>query len=145
MRPPFDVPNAPPRSSTDSSAMPCPRIAVLSKVVLTPGSPEASPGVGNGSPSVCSTSYLGIPHPGQLQHRLTSLGYRIEPTDERLPVDGERPTLLKITIAWSRIVSRYRLAEPEFSCSAACRRQSCRTSRKSLSSLRKDDMLTTNM
>jgi NAD(P)-dependent dehydrogenase (short-subunit alcohol dehydrogenase family) len=36
---------APPRSSTDSTAMPCPRIAVLSEVVLTPGSPEASPGV----------------------------------------------------------------------------------------------------
>jgi hypothetical protein len=44
--------------------MPCPRIAVLSKVVFTPGSPEASPGVGKGSPSVCSTSYLGIPQLG---------------------------------------------------------------------------------
>ena len=32
--------------------------------VLTPGSPEASPGAGNDSPSVCSTSYLGIPQPG---------------------------------------------------------------------------------
>src|SRR6202521_3745995 len=66
MHPPLDVPRAPPRSSTNSTAMPCPRIAVLSSVVLTPGSPEASPGVGNGSPSVCSTSYLGISQPGRL-------------------------------------------------------------------------------
>src|ERR1700757_629076 len=63
MRPPLDVPRAPPRSSTDSTAMPRPKIAVLSNVVLTPGSPEASPGVGNGSPSVCSPSYLGISQP----------------------------------------------------------------------------------
>src|SRR5260221_7008507 len=37
MCPPLDVPRAPPRSSTDSSAMPCPRIAVLSKAVLVAG------------------------------------------------------------------------------------------------------------
>src|ERR1700676_2729145 len=64
MPPPPEVPRAPPRSSTDSSAMPRPRIAALSNVVLTPGSPDAAPGVGNGSPSVCSTSYLGIPQHG---------------------------------------------------------------------------------
>jgi hypothetical protein len=66
MSPPLDVPSAPPRSSTDSSAMPRPRIAVLSEAVLAPGSPEASLGSGRGSPSVCSTSYLGISQPGRL-------------------------------------------------------------------------------
>ena len=64
MWPPLDVPSAPSRSSTDSGVMPRSRIAVLSTAVLTPGSPEASPGSANGSPSVCSTSYLGIPQPG---------------------------------------------------------------------------------
>jgi hypothetical protein len=64
MSPPLDVPSAPPRLSTDSSAMPRPRIAVLSEAVLAPGSPEASLGSGRGSPSVCATSYLGIPQPG---------------------------------------------------------------------------------
>ena len=63
MHPPLDVPSAPPRSSTDSSAMPCSRIAVLSKAVFAPGSPDASQGAGRGSPSVCSTSYLWIRQP----------------------------------------------------------------------------------
>lgn len=64
MRPPLDVPSAPPRSSTESSAMPCSTIAVLSAAVLTPGSPAASFGSGSGSPSVCAISYLGIRQPG---------------------------------------------------------------------------------
>jgi hypothetical protein len=32
--------------------MPCSRIAVLSKAVFAPGSPDASQGAGSGSPSV---------------------------------------------------------------------------------------------
>src|SRR5947199_8684480 len=44
--------------------MPRSRIAFLSAAVLAPGSPDASPGSGTGAPSVCSTSYLGIPQPG---------------------------------------------------------------------------------
>ncbi len=60
MHPPLDVPSAPSRSSTDSSAMPRPRIAFFNAAVLAPGSPDASPGSGSGSPSVCATSYLGI-------------------------------------------------------------------------------------
>src|SRR6266852_7419839 len=63
MRPPLEVPSEPPRSSTGSMAMPYSRIAVLSEAGLTPGSPEASPGVGRGSPSVCSTSHLETPRP----------------------------------------------------------------------------------
>lgn len=66
MHPPLDVPSAPSRSSTDSSAIPRSRIAFFSVAVLAPGSPDASPGSGNGSPSVCSTSYLGISQPEQL-------------------------------------------------------------------------------
>ena len=74
MRPPLDVPSALPRSSTDSSAMPRRRIVVLSDAVLAPGSPEASLGVGNGSPSVCSTSYLGIRQPGHDNAALVAEG-----------------------------------------------------------------------
>src|SRR5207247_7923751 len=64
MCPPVDVPSAPSRSSTDSTEMPRSRIAPFNAAVLAPGSPDASPGSGNGSPSVCSTSYLGISQPG---------------------------------------------------------------------------------
>ena len=64
MHPPLDVPSAPPRSSTDSRAIPRSTIAALSDAVLVPGSPVASPGSASGSPSVCSTSYLGIPQTG---------------------------------------------------------------------------------
>jgi hypothetical protein len=53
-----------PRSSRNSTPMPCPRIAALSNAVFPPGSPDASLGSASGSPSVCSTSYLGIPQPG---------------------------------------------------------------------------------
>jgi hypothetical protein len=70
MSPPLDVPSAPPRLSTDSSAMPRARLAVLSEAVLAPGSPKASLGSGRGSPSVCATSYLGIRQPGHGQRRL---------------------------------------------------------------------------
>ena len=74
MCPPLEVPRAPSRSSTDSSVMPCSRIAVLRAAVLTPGSPEVSPGSGNGSPSVCSTSYLGIRQPGHGNAALVAEG-----------------------------------------------------------------------
>jgi hypothetical protein len=43
MHPPLDVPRAPWRSSTDSSAMPRSRIALFNAAVLAPGSPDASP------------------------------------------------------------------------------------------------------
>lgn len=74
MRPPLDVPKAPPRSSTDSSAMPWARMAVLSDAVLTPGSPEAKQGSGSASPSVCSTSYLGIRQAGHGNTALVAPG-----------------------------------------------------------------------
>ena len=64
MHPPPDVPSAPPRSSTVSRAIPRSAIAALRESVLVPGSPVASPGSASGSPSVCSTSYLGIRQPG---------------------------------------------------------------------------------
>jgi hypothetical protein len=60
MHPPLDVPSAPSRSSTDSSAIPRSTIASFKAAVFAPGSPDASPGSGNGSPSVCSMDYLGI-------------------------------------------------------------------------------------
>ena len=44
--------------------MSCSRIAASSNTVFAPGSPDASRGAGNGSPSVCAMSYLGIPQPG---------------------------------------------------------------------------------
>jgi hypothetical protein len=48
----------------ESSAIPRSTIAALSDAVLVPGSPVASPGSASGSPSVCSTSYLGIRQAG---------------------------------------------------------------------------------
>jgi hypothetical protein len=65
MHPPLEVPSAPSRSSTDSTVMPRSRIAAFNAAVLAPGSPDASPGSGNASPSVCAMSYLGIPQSGQ--------------------------------------------------------------------------------
>ena len=44
--------------------MPRSRIAARNAAVLLPGSPDASAALGSGSPSVCATSYLGIPQPG---------------------------------------------------------------------------------
>ena len=74
MRPPLDVPNAPPRSFTNSMSIPRPRMAALSDAVLTPGSPDASLGVGRDSPSVCSRSYLGIRQPGHGNAALVAKG-----------------------------------------------------------------------
>ena len=74
MHPPLDVPRAPPRSSTHSSAIPRSTIAVLSEAVLVPGSPVASPGSASGSPSVCSTSYLGIRQPGHGNAAVVAVG-----------------------------------------------------------------------
>jgi hypothetical protein len=64
MLPPADVPSAPSKSATSSSAIPCAAIAERSSTVRRPGSPEAVVVIGNGSPSVCSTSYLGIRRSG---------------------------------------------------------------------------------
>jgi hypothetical protein len=86
MCPPLDVPSAPPRSSTDSSAMPSPRIAVLSEAVLVPGSPEASVGSGRGSPSVCSTSYLGIRQPVTATPAVGGRGRHFHGPNSRVPV-----------------------------------------------------------
>jgi hypothetical protein len=65
MRPPADVPSAPSRPARSSSAIPCAAIAERRSTVRRPGSPEAVVAFGSGSPSVCATSYLGIP---QLRH-----------------------------------------------------------------------------
>src|SRR2546425_367772 len=79
MCPPLDVPSAPSRSSTDSTEMPRSRIAPFNAAVLAPGSPDASPGSGNGSPSVCSTSYLGTSQPGHGNARGGGRGRHFHP------------------------------------------------------------------
>jgi hypothetical protein len=63
MLPPADVPSAPSKSATSSSAIPCAAIAERSSTVRRPGSPEAVVAFGSGSPSVCATSYLEIRQP----------------------------------------------------------------------------------
>jgi hypothetical protein len=64
MLPPEDVPSAPPKSSTFSTAMPLAMMDALSCAAAMPGLPEASAGAGSGSPSVWATSSLGIRQPG---------------------------------------------------------------------------------
>jgi hypothetical protein len=51
-------------SSTSSIEIPRVAIALRSAAVCAPGSPVSSAISGSGSPSVCETSYLGIPQPG---------------------------------------------------------------------------------
>ena len=101
MHPPLDVPSAPPSSSTYSRAMPCSRIAVLSKAVFAPGSPEASIGVGRGSPSLCRLIWK-ILHQGvrseergptvikrRTQARATKMIFSVSCcSEERSPVSG---------------------------------------------------------
>jgi hypothetical protein len=69
--------------------MPRSTIEALRAAVLAPGSPDASHGSGNGAPSVCSTSYLGIPQTGWrigvIQVNLSGQHF-VE--DSRAPVGG---------------------------------------------------------
>jgi hypothetical protein len=88
MRPPLESPSAPPSSSAYSTTIPLARIEVMSDTVFAPGSPVACAVSGSGAPSVCSTSYLGIPQPGQLGNfDSRALDYRIGPDDHFVPID----------------------------------------------------------
>ena len=96
MHPPLDVPSAPPSSSAYSRVMPCSRIAVLSKAVLAPGSPEASIGVGRGRrPS---------------DHRRTFIAARNPRTVRALsPFDSARRPMIGAMIAMPFALANQRL------------------------------------
>ena len=87
MRPPHDSPSAPPKSSAYSTLMLRATIARLRAAVCSPGSPVTSAASGSGAPSVCSTSYLGIPQTGQLATWSTCIGISNEPDDHFAPID----------------------------------------------------------
>src|ERR1700704_5824423 len=87
--------------------MPRVEIADFRRAAFAPGSPAASAGAGNGAPSVCTTSYLGIPQPGHGNAALVAEGALAWPEFE-VPV----ATRFEQDTRCSRNVSRLCKSEP---------------------------------